>query len=105
MEFDWDLIVSSFAQQYGIRLYTEYETISCQEFRQLLIGLNGETPLGYVVQVRAETDQKKIKEMTAHDKKIRAEWKEFMSKHKQNKDTKKVLSNDQITEVLSKLFG
>ena len=40
LKFDWDLIVSSFAQQYGIRLYYEYEHISCQEFRQLLTGIN-----------------------------------------------------------------
>ena len=105
MEFDWDLIVSSFAQQYGIRLYSEYETISCQEFRQLLVGLNGDTPLGYVVQTRAETDPKKIKSMTVHEKKIRAEWREFMSKQEQKKDTKIVLSNNQINDVLSKLFG
>ncbi len=108
MDFDWDLIVSSFAQQYGIRLYSEYETISCQEFRQLLVGLNGDTALGYVVQTRAETDPKKIKEMTAHEKKIRAEWKAFISnknKQKQNKETKIVLSNNQINDVLSKLFG
>lgn len=102
MKFDWDLIVSSFAQQYGIRLYAEYETISCQEFRQLLTGLNGDTPLGHVVQIRAETDQKKIKEMTNHEKKIRVEWKAFKSK--QNNSHKIVLSNEEIGKVMSKLF-
>ena len=60
MDFDWDLIVSSFAQQYGIRLYSEYETISCEEFRQLLVGINGDTPLGYTVRIRSEKDSKKI---------------------------------------------
>ena len=106
-DFDWDLIVSSFAQQYGIRLHKEYEKISCQEFRQLLVGLNGDTPLGYVVQVRSETDQKKIKEMTKKEKQIRSEWANFKSKNqKQIQNQKKIeLSGDEIDKVLSKLFG
>lgn len=102
MDFDWDLIVSSFAQQYGIRLHNEYETISCQEFRQLLSGLNGDTALGYVVQVRAETDPQKIKEMTKHDKKIRSDWQDF--KNNKKTDDKIYLSNEEITKVMSKLF-
>ena len=48
----------------------------------MLVGINGDTPLGFVVQTRAETDQKKIKEMTAHQKKIRAEWQTFKNKKK-----------------------
>ena len=104
MDFDWDLIVSSFAQQYGIRLYTEYETISCEEFRQLLVGLNGDTPLGYTVKIRSEKDSKKINQMTNHEKKIRSDWFEFRRTHKINKD-KIVLSKDQINTVFSKMFG
>lgn len=72
------------------------------EFNQLLIGLNGDTPLGYTVQVRAETDQKKIREMTAHEKKIRQEWKAFKSK--QQKQNIIVLSKNQIDKVLSNMF-
>lgn len=104
MDFDWDLIVSSFAQQYGIRLYSEYETISCEEFRQLLVGINGDTPLGYTVRIRSEKDSKKISQMTNHEKKIRSDWFEF--RRKQNKQNTKIeLSNDQINSVLSKMFG
>lgn len=102
MKFDWDLIVSSFAQQYGIRLYNEYETISCEEFRQLLSGLNGDTPLGYVVQVRAEKDPKKIKKMTAHEKKIRSDWVAFKTKN--NKVKKVELKTEDISKVFSKMF-
>lgn len=59
------------------------------------------------MQIRAETDAKKIREMTNHEKKIRADWQEFKSKQKQKeKNTQKiVLSNDQIDEVMMKLFG
>lgn len=100
MEFDWDLIVSSFAQQYGIRLYREYDTISCEEFRQLLSGLNGETPLGYVVQIRSEKDTKKIKEMTQNEKEIRNKWFTF-----KNQNTKKSeIKVEDISKIFSKIF-
>lgn len=103
MEFDWDLIVSSFAQQYGIRLYYEYENMSCEEFRQLLSGLNGDTPLGYVVQIRAEKDPKKIRKMTAHEKKIRSDWVAFKSNSK--KQQKFELKKEDISKVFSKIFS
>ena len=103
MKYDWDLIVSSFTQQYGIRLYYEYENISCQEFRQLLTGLNGDTPLGYVVQIRSEKNPQKVKEMTAHEKKIRNEWANFKRKNK--KDEKIYLKTEDISKVFSKMFG
>lgn len=101
MKYDWDLIVSSFAQQYGIRLYYEYENISCEEFRQLLTGLNGDTPLGYVVQIRSERNPKKIREMSANEKKIRSEWIRFKAEHKNQKI---YLKNEEISNVFSKMF-
>lgn len=97
------MIVSSFAQQYGIRLYYEYENISCQEFRQLLSGLNGDTPLGYVVQIRSETDNKKIRQMTKKEKEIRSEWAEF--RRKNNKIKKIELKTEDISKIFSKMFG
>ena len=72
------------------------------EFNQLLRGLNGDTPLGYTVQIRAETDQKKIREMTAQEKKIRQEWKQFRSK--QQKPELIVLSKDEIDKVFMNMF-
>lgn len=77
--------------------------MSCEEFRQLLSGLNGDTPLGYVVQTRAEKDPKKIRKMTAHEKKIRSDWMSFKSK---NNKTKKVeLKSEDISKVFSKMFS
>ena len=72
------------------------------EFNQLLAGINGDTPLGYIVQIRAETDNKKIREMTNHEKKIRAEWQEF--KRKQQKEHVVYLSKDEIDKVFSNMF-
>lgn len=93
--------MSSFAQQYGIRLYYEYETIPCEEFRQLLSGLNSETPLGYVVQIRSEKDYKKIKEMSKNKKEIREKWANF-----KNKNNKKIEINaEDISKIFSKMFN
>lgn len=75
------------------------------EYRRLLVGINGDTPLGYVVQTRAETDPKKIKEMTNHQKKIRNEWQEFKNKKKKEMNNKIILTGEDITKVMSKLFG
>ncbi len=97
------MIVSSFAQQYGIRLYYEYENIPCQEFRQLLSGLNGETPLGYVVQIRAETDSKKIRQMTQKEKDIRTDWAKFREKNNKNRTIE--LKTEDISKIFSKMFG
>lgn len=97
------MIVSSFAQQYGIRLYYEYENIPCQEFRQLLSGLNGETPLGYVVQIRAETDSKKIRQMTQKEKDIRTDWAKFREKNNKNRTIE--LKTEDISRIFSKMFG
>lgn len=72
------MIISSFAKQYGIRLLRE--DISVQEYRKLLVGVMGDTPLGYVVSIRSEKDRKKINEMTNNEKKIRAEWQHFKMK-------------------------
>lgn len=70
---DWDLIDASVTQQYGIRLRYEPE-MQWGEFCALLTGLNGDTPLGHVVDVRSTTDKERIKNMSASDKRIRAEW-------------------------------
>ena len=77
--------------------------MSCEEFRQLLSGLNGDTPLGYVVQTRTEKDPKKIRKMTAHEKKIRSDWVAFKTKN--NKTQKVELKAEDISKVFSKIFS
>lgn len=53
------------------------EDISVSEYRKLLVGLNGETPLGYVVSVRSEKDTERIKNMTNKELEIREKWNSF----------------------------
>ena len=98
--------MASFAQQYNIRLHREYETISYQEYTQLLIGIGGDTPLGNTVQIRAETDRKKINEFNTYEKRIYNEWQEY--KRQQNKQKSNVDSKQKAVEVqqwLKSLFG
>lgn len=104
MEHDWDLIVSSFAQQYGIRLNKEYYTISHIEFNQLLIGLNGDTALGNVVRIRSEKNQKRIKEMTNKEKEIRNEWQLFKARQDKKHNGKIFIAKEDINKVFSKIF-
>ncbi len=51
----------------------------------------GDTPLGYVVQIRSETDRKRIEQMTEQEKKIRREWRRFK--------TKKAMADHQVQQI------
>ena len=78
---DWGLIVSSFLTQYGLRIQTrEFETVSWDEFYELLAGIAPETPLGRVVSIRSETDEKIIKHFSREQRKIYDDWKERQAK-------------------------
>ncbi len=71
---DFDLIESSFAQQYGIRLRKEIDTMKWGEFSSLLSGINGDTALGNIVRIRSEKDPKVIKNFSKNEKEIRSKW-------------------------------
>jgi hypothetical protein len=79
---DWDLIDASITQQYGIRMRYEPD-MKWDEFCSLVSGLLGDTPLGNIVQIRAETDPDRIKSMNSHEKSIRNAWFSRESKKKQ----------------------
>lgn len=95
---DYDAIEASFAQQYGIRLRTEDEML-WDEFTNLLAGLNGETPLGYLVRIRSEKDSKVRKKFSKSEYKIYREWR---SRHLPKPNQ---MSRDQVELGLRKLFG
>lgn len=78
---DWDLIVSSFLSQYGIRLSTkEFRTVDWAEFSALLSGLSAETALGRIVSIRSETDADTIKRFSPYQKKVHDDWQERLYK-------------------------
>lgn len=72
---DWDLIVSSFLSQYGLRIRTkEFETVTWDEFKALISGLSPETALGRIVAIRAETDKNTIKHFSKEQRRIYDDW-------------------------------
>ena len=72
---DWDLIISSFLSQYGLRIRTkDFESVSWDEFKSLLAGIDPETVLGRIVAIRSETDKDVIKHFTTDQKRIYDEW-------------------------------
>lgn len=92
---DWELIESSFVMQYGIRL-RQNDDMSWNEFCSLLTGIMYDTPLGRVVSIRAEKDQKVIKGFSKEEKRIRDEW--LKRKHK------KVQANPKICDAFWSSF-
>lgn len=95
---DFDLIESSFSQQYGIRLRNEIESMKWGEFSSLLSGLNGDTAIGNIVRIRSEKDPKVIKNFSKQEKEIRSKW--------LNKNAKNISREDyeQAMESLKNLF-
>ena len=52
----------------------------------MLEGLSGETPLGRIVNIRAENDPERLKEFTPEQKKIRSEYRAKIAHKKSDKD-------------------
>ena len=62
-------------QQYGLRVKSdEFATMEWDEFADLLSGLNEQTPLVRVAQIRTTTDRDVISGLTPQQRAIRAEW-------------------------------
>ena len=68
-----------------------------------MIGLSGDTPLGNIVQIRAETDGKKIKEFSTYEKRIYQEWQEFIRQNKPKVD--EAQKGVEVQQWLKSLFG
>ena len=100
-EFDKDLIESSLATQYGIRLRQEPD-ISYAEWARLVSGLMPETPLGRVVQIRMERDPKVIAKFGEYERRVRADWNHF--KHSKQTPEEAQQSIEQLQNMLKNLF-
>lgn len=72
---DFDLIVSSFQSEYGIRLSRELGNgMKWAEFRSMLVGMSPDSALGRIIAIRSEDDGEVLKHFTPEQKKIRNEW-------------------------------
>jgi len=94
------LIVSSFLTQYGLRIRTkEFESVSWDEFKSLIAGIDPETPLGRIVAIRAETDKKVIKSFNRDQKRIYDTWRNRKA------ETMPSETYDEEMKALEKMFA
>lgn len=98
--YDRDLIVATFASQYGIRL--DQEEMPYGEFRKLLVGIMPDTPLGKIVAIRQESRKEVLKQYGPHEHHIRREWRKFQSDRVP--DEVKKASVEQLQKQLSQMF-
>ncbi|MDV3426665.1 MAG: bacteriophage Gp15 family protein [Bacillota bacterium] len=101
---DWDLIVSSFATQYNIRLAQETE-MAWDEFCSLLKGIMPETPLGQIVSIRSEEDKDILKNFTTEHHKIRNEWRNRNNKIIEMTEEEKAEKIKEVQELFAKAFS
>jgi len=69
--------------QYGLSLYSEeFKKMKWPEFKALLAGLSAETPLGRIVQIRAEEDPQMLEHFSPGQHRIRNEWRSRLAQSK-----------------------
>ena len=90
IEEDWTLIESSFFKQYGIRLRV-VDDMPYSEFCSYLSGLMPDTPLGRIVQIRAEDDKEILKNFTDEQKRIRSEWRNKVAQNMPEQDAEQAV--------------
>lgn len=94
------MIISSFQTQYGIRLSRELPGMKWDEFRDLLVGIGPETPLGRVVAIRAEDDREVLKQFSQEQHRIRNEW-----RNRQVKNMSRRKVDDEMESLKSAFIG
>ncbi len=81
------------------------EDISVSEYRKLLCGLSGDTPLGYAINIRSQTDRERINEMTVHEKQMRREWQKFISSKQGEHTTQYTMTVTELQNMFKSLAG
>jgi hypothetical protein len=90
---DFDLIISSFQAQYGIRLSRELSAMKWNEFKALLTGIGSETPLGRIVAIRSEDDPEVLKHFTKSQNEIRNKWRKKSAENKSQEEVNNFLED------------
>lgn len=104
-EYDKVLIEQSIATQYGI-LPSRQGDLSYSEWSKLVSGLMDDTPLGRVVAVRTEKDQKVISHFSTWQRQIRADWNSFKSQRMSQQSTEDMEQQmKQLERMLASAFG
>ena len=81
----------------------EFHTMSWDEFSDLVSGLNEQTPLIRVAQIRLENDPERLKHFTKEQRKMNADWKRKRAMSKPREDVDNFMA--QMQEGLKKMFG
>ena len=104
-DYDKVLIEQSIAKQYGI-LPSQQGNLSYSEWSKLVSGLMDDTPLGRVVAVRTETDQKVISQYSPWQRQIRADWNAFKAQRMSQQSTEDMEQQmKQLERMLASAFG
>lgn len=83
--------------QYGISLYSnEFRAMKWKEFKALISGLDGDSPLGRIVQIRSETDPKMLESFSQGQHEIRNKWQRRLAKEKTPEQLNAVLHELQV---------
>ena len=78
--------------QYGLSLYSaEFKRMKWPEFKALLVGLSAETPLGRIVQIRAEEDPQMLEHFSPGQHRIRNAWRSRLAQSKTDDELMAVL--------------
>jgi len=101
---DWELIESSLAKQYGIRI-RQHTDMSWKEFRTLISGLMSDTPLGNIISIRAETDPKVIRGFTHTQRKIHSDWKRFQAQERLSNPEQLDKDMKDLERAFERMFG
>ncbi len=77
----------------------EFETVSWDEFKSLITGIDPETPLGRVVAIRSETDKNVIKHFSKDQKRIYDNWRNRKA------ETMSPATYDQEMKTMEQMFA
>lgn len=99
---DWELIESSLAKQYGIRIRQNTD-MPWAEFCSLVSGLMADTPLGNIVAIRSETNPETIKNFNSSQRKIHRDWRVRQANSMSEEDLEKQMRD--LERALSVAFG
>jgi hypothetical protein len=83
--------VASFRSQYGIRLATDLPKMKWREFAAYMSGLDGRTPLGRIVSIRAEDDREVLKQFSPEQARIRNAWRQKKARQMNKDDVRAVI--------------
>lgn len=91
-------------QQYGLRIRgDEFASMTWDEFSDLLGGLNEQTPLVKVAQIRTEMDPEAIKGFSPAQRAMRSEWQRRKALGKPKGEVDAFLRD--MKTALSNMFG